>query len=221
MIYGRKFNIVHMPKTGGTWLRRVCEKIGFPVIDSIYPHHKRYWELEGKHAHKATYLFVRNPWDWYVSLYHHKHTNIEKKRYEFSLPFDRLDLRHQIQYRRFAGTFAESLQFVANWNNVPDHHTTSLNYMGTVFEDFRRKPSATAKAVEVLKYEDGVRASFLKVLEKHEGSVASATRDLIAAHPLENRSESRKGYRHYYTPELRALVEKQDAAVIEEFGYSF
>lgn len=216
MIYGQHFNIVHMPKTGGTWLRRVCEKLPEGYIDRIYPHHLGFSALTTEEAFKPTYIFVRNPWDWYVSIYGHKHGNIVHRRHEFAPPFEELDPFHQQEYRRFHGTFEDSLLFCeppVQHGIHPDTRSVS-----TLFENYSVR--LDGRELRVLRFEDGVRSGLSQILRETYGEVPPDVEDLIQTHVPENVSE-RQPYASYYTSRLRDLVGARDAALIERFGYSF
>lgn len=216
MIYGRNFNIVHMPKTAGTWLRRVCEKLPEGYIDRIYPHHLGFSELTPEEAAKRTYIFVRNPWDWYVSIYGHKHGNVIHRRHEFAPPFEQLDPFHQQEYRRFSGTFEDSLLFIQTSIEHAIH--PNMSRMSALFDRFSVR--ADAERIRVLRFEDDPRVGLRQILAAAHGRIPADVEQLISTHGPENVSE-RRPYASYYTSRLRDLVGAWDAPLIERFGYSF
>jgi hypothetical protein len=54
---------LHMPKTGGNWVREVLKSITIEDFGHRLPSNDFY--------RPNVYLFVRNPWQWYNSLYHY------------------------------------------------------------------------------------------------------------------------------------------------------
>ncbi len=212
MIYGEGFNIIHMPKTGGTWLRRVCAQLPPGYIREIYPHHMPYSALEGPATEKLTYVFVRNPFDWYLSLYGHKHGHIKNKKHEFRLPFEKLDAHHQQDYKRFSGTFSESMMSLAKV-------CPASEWMSEVFQAFVTRDDGLKPVV--LRYEDGVRAGLLKILETHIPNVTDEVRRVLRDHQDENVSIRPRDYRTEYSHPLRTLVELRDADILREYQYEF
>ena len=68
MLVTDKFVLIHVPKTGGTFLsglvREHCEVV-YEQLHAPWP------ELPREFRSLAGLAFVRNPWDWYVSYYQH------------------------------------------------------------------------------------------------------------------------------------------------------
>jgi len=56
---------LHLPKTGGTWVNHVLT----PIAIEQRSHHIPTDVVE----HDNVFCFVRNPWDWYVTLYQFFH----------------------------------------------------------------------------------------------------------------------------------------------------
>ena len=219
MIYGAHFNLIHVPKTGGTWMRAVSQELPKGYVRDIHPRHQPYSDLPREIAKKPTYAFVRNPWDWYVSLYSHRNANIRHKRHEFAKPYAQLDDFHRRVYDRFSGDFARSLEVPMAWEEVEDRMGEPLKWVGGRF--FRMTTSPFGFQVKVLRFEDSPVEGFVKILkETTPGGLPPKVERMIRRHPKKNVSE-RRPYREYYTPELRDKVAQVDAAFIARFGYSF
>jgi hypothetical protein len=62
-----RFVVLQIPKTGGWWLRQVLE----PLVVEPRPDHGFWSELPAEYATLPQLAVVRNPWDWYVSWWHH------------------------------------------------------------------------------------------------------------------------------------------------------
>ena len=69
MIVTDKFVFVHLPRTGGTFVSEVIRKF-FPSAHEI-GHHLPRELLPREYSHLPVLGTVRNPWEFYVSLYHY------------------------------------------------------------------------------------------------------------------------------------------------------
>src|SRR5918996_3082051 len=69
MIVTDKFVFVHLPRTGGTFVSEVISKF-FPSAHEI-GHHMPRELLAREYSHLPVLGTVRNPWEFYVSLYHY------------------------------------------------------------------------------------------------------------------------------------------------------
>jgi hypothetical protein len=223
VIYGKNFNIIHMPKTGGTWIRRVCDRLprDSRAVRKVYPHHMPASGLTPAEAKLPTYVLVRNPWDWYVSLYGHWHGNIVRKRHEFRLPYKRLRPEWQDVYDRFSGTFEEAMRPFAECKIPRDPHTGNhYESMSDIFSKFTEREEEYD--LRVLRFEDSPRQGFLRILrETCPEEITPSVSRLVDTHQRENASD-RGHYSQYYRKKgLKELVEQLDAPLIEKFGYSF
>ncbi len=85
-----KFIFMHIYKTAGSSISRALEPYAKLLDPQIYPPHIKTSELiliMGEQAYKSffSFAFVRNPWDWQVSLYtymltsqqHHQHALVK------------------------------------------------------------------------------------------------------------------------------------------------
>ena len=69
MIVTDKFVFVHLPRSGGTFVSEVIRKF-FPSAHEIGYHLPRAL-LPREYSNLPVLGAVRNPWDFYVSWYHH------------------------------------------------------------------------------------------------------------------------------------------------------
>ena len=69
MIATDKFVFVHLPRSGGTFISEVIRKF-FPSAHEIGYHLPRSL-LPKEYSHLPVLGAVRNPWEFYVSWYHH------------------------------------------------------------------------------------------------------------------------------------------------------
>jgi hypothetical protein len=214
MIQGEHFNLIHMPKTGGTWLRRVAEMLPPGLIKNIHPGHQPFSELSEEDAKKPTFIFVRNPWDWYVSVYGHRHGNVVNRRHEFSKPYGSLDRFYRTLYDQYKGGFADSLLSRVWWEGEPAPLTMYDRLV-------RLTNRENYPGVKLLIYERGVASGLLHVLEKTTpDGLPPGVREKVLSHPRENTSQ-RGQYRAYYTIESQQIVKDREWQLISSIGYDF
>lgn len=195
-----------MPKTGGTWITN--------VIQANAPEE---WGVQlSLPAHRpATVLapsvfrfgFVRNPWDWYVSLFHFVDERFRDGRDLKSMAVKKW---HQalLGIPRGRAGFEAALRFSVEHDSLQTRHEMTLC------------DSHGALLCEVGRFEN-IRGELERLLVKATGSplprkLANAIKRSPKMH-----SSTHDHYRTYYTDEMRELVSKADASYIRQFGYSF
>lgn len=200
MFLTRHFVFVHVPKTGGNFVREILEQ-----------HAPDDWQLQALEAH-ATWreippghrdlprlAFARNPFSWYVSWFHFQR---KEARSEFFLRIsDGGTLDFQTTMRRALtgdGPLAHSAGALTQ---------TLLDMLGEGLE------GARVGKMEQMR-EDMLRL-FGECAEVPE-AMARAIREL----PPQNTS-SHRHYSSYYDDELRRLVRDKDAPVFDFFGYEW
>jgi hypothetical protein len=216
----RHFAFLHVPKTGGSFVRRL-------LVERLPP--EWFFELPpARHQHQgwdellpvATGLpvlaFVRNPWDWYVSWYHyHVQLSSDIARGAF----------FRTVFANGSNSFAEAVRNACTGGfehpdgrilrtarelDVDFYTARVLNMLGPGFEDRRL-----------------VVGRFERLLEDLEGFLASRRVPVPLDFSERARSRapvnaSRRGsYRDYYDTSLRELVHARARPIIERFGYEF
>jgi hypothetical protein len=223
VIYGVGFNIVHMPKTGGTWLRTVCDRLPrqskHKIVVRQHPNHRTVQALTEEEATLPTYIFVRNPWDWYVSLYGHWHGHIVHRRHEFRLAPKKLSPQWLRVHERFKGSFEQSMRPYSEGSPALDPQTGHVfESMSDIFSKFATREGLDLR---VLRFEKGVSDAFQGILEEHcPEELTPEVLRLLSTHQRENASQRTK-YQDYYTPKLRELVARLDEGLIRDHAYAF
>ncbi|NQV07041.1 sulfotransferase family 2 domain-containing protein [bacterium] len=73
MLITEKFVFIHVPKTGGDFIRRLCSR-HMPkewMVDTETTKHGADLDIPEEYRHLPRFALVRNPWDWHVSWYHY------------------------------------------------------------------------------------------------------------------------------------------------------
>lgn len=230
MIVTDKFVFVHLPRTGGTFVSEIIRKF-FPSAHEIGHHLPR--ELLPKEYSQLPVLgTVRNPWEFYVSLYH------------YVLPKDaasilvswmsengRLSLIGSIRNLLNLGVNDERLDVLIEM--LPEHIDYSRTLVPNVTKDVMRRVRGTGVGYYSFRFNqmfgnaDDVFFCRLETLRQDliaffEG-IGVAT-DELRDHVLRSDKKNISKHLHYstyYTPELAELVLVRDRELIERFGYVF
>jgi len=238
MLVTKHFIFIHVPKTGGTFIRHVCRNHLPPdwLVDRTTlgwdsrpgkDAHRRYTAIPPEFSELPVLAVVRNPWDWYVSWY------AWRERYPAN-PADgnggrlwaqvfaraEADFEHVVRAACTAetddGPIAAPNGAEPRWLQTMrrgriDYYSALLKVkLGTGVADSR---------IQIAKFEN-LRESFLQFLERNAIPVPD---ELAAAMRTEEpRNVSARGaYREYYDEPLRDLVATHAREMIERYDYSF
>jgi hypothetical protein len=230
MIVTDKFVFVHLLRSGGTFVSEVIKKF-FPSAHEIGYHLPRAL-LPVDYSHLPVLGTVRNPWEFYVSWYHH---HLPDKRY---LPLfctvsenRRLDFLQTIRNALNLGASDEQLDVVIQ--GLPENFDYQKRHISNVTRDIMRKIRGTGIGLYTFRFNelfgkaddvyfcrvDSLGSDLVAFFE----SIGVATDDLrryVLSAGKKNASEH-VHYSNYYTPELAALVSVRDRPLIERFGFTF
>jgi hypothetical protein len=137
MLVTRDFVLVHVPKTGGTFLNGLVKEHCEVVYERT---HAPYSDLPADYRNLPALAFVRDPWDWYVSWFEH---------FQNFGP----DTSDDWAYNRFdvaLGNFRRSLHACFQW--PLDYYSASVAKMST--------------GCEIGRFEQ-LREAFVAFLERH------------------------------------------------------
>lgn len=199
MILTRHFVYLHVPKTGGNFVRRVLTEHApaswqLEQLDA----HADYRQIPASHAALPRLAFTRNPFDWYVSWFHFQ----QQVRDPFFLEIsDGGQLDFAATMRR---AFADGGPLANSSGGLTQ---TLLTMLGTGLEGVR------VGRIEQLRDE-------LPAMIRSCTEVPAAMQRAIDELPPQNTSR-RDHYSSYYDDELRQLVEERERPVLEHFGYRF
>jgi hypothetical protein len=230
MIVTDKFVFVHLPRSGGTFVSEVIRKF-FPSAHEIGYHLPRSL-LPTKYSHLPVLGAVRNPWEFYVSWYHHvwprdaasiliswvtengKQGFVGTTRNALNLGVnnERLHvliemLPEQVDYRS------------RNIPNITKEAMRRVRGTGVGYYTFRfNQLFGNSDDVYVCRLET-LRQDLVGFLERI-GAATDELREYVLRSDKKNTAEYLH-YSTYYTPELAELVSIRDRQLIERFGYVF
>lgn len=224
----RHFVWLHTPKTGGTWLYRILTKLAPPgwMVSYGPPAHVRLSEVEdalrkvghGERVELPYLAHVRNPWDWYVSLYFFMEQHYVNRTGGFSVPMAEWSpgcTSWHTTYSRgnsIAG-FREALPVMLSRMHVMGDASVAPPQ-----EAFLRGQDGSL-GVRPVRFER-LREELLTTIESTGAAIPRAMRSTILQRARENTS-GHAPYVRCYTPGLRDLVRLHDAWLIDTIGYEF
>jgi Sulfotransferase domain len=234
MLVTDKFVFLHLPRAGGTFVYDVVKKF-FPSAREIGYHLPR--ELLPKEfSHLPVLGVIRNPWEFYVSWYHHQHSNIGYSPLTNvlfgCLSEDRtLDFAHTIQNALDLGVNDDKLDSLIQ--ALPEIFDYQKRNIPNLTKGLMRKIRGTGLGLYTFRFnelfgpDDDVffcRVESLRrdltIFFERIGIANDALRSYILGLDKKNVSESLH-YSTYYTPGLAELVSIRDHQLVARFGFVF
>jgi hypothetical protein len=230
MIVTDKFVFVHLPRSGGTFVTRVIRKF-FPGAHEIGHHLPREF-LPREYSHVPVLGTIRNPWEFYVSLYH------------YVWPRDAASVLGSWMSENgrlgFKGSTRNLLNLSVNDERLdvliemlPERLDYSKRHIPSVTKDEMRRVRGTGVGYYTLRFNqmfgnaDDVFFCPLETLRRDLvsffegiGTATNELRDYVFGSDKVNAADHLH-YSTYYTPELAELVLLRDRPLIERFGYVF
>jgi len=212
VILTRDFVFVHIPKTGGNFVRAVLEDHA-PADWQVErcEDHATWRDVPASHAELPKLAFVRNPFAWYVSWFHYQ----QKTRDPFFLEIsDDGRLGFLDTMRRVYGT---PWPGAAGRGQVSGDHSLPLGE-GPFLQMLWDMLGPGLEGCRVGKMEI-LRDDLLRLLAELT-TVPAALESAVLSLPAQN--TSRHGhYSRYYDAELRDLVLARDRPIFDYFGYAW
>ena len=238
MIVTKQFIYIHTSRIAGTFLNRlILEHVpGSQMIQ--YHGHLR--DLPAEFSHLPVIGFVRNPWDWYVSMVFDYR---RKQQYVYQIISDRDALDFTATVSRFLGLGDNSDQSKRLLKQLVKAAPTFINARtpsrrgipGLRSEHFANFPhghgyyswlfqlmyeSENAHSIHIGRFEN-LRDEALRLFELTGTPITKRIASYLDKAEVLNPSPRPKHYVDGYTPELAQLVADKEKTLIDEFGYTF
>ena len=217
MLITRHFVFVHFQKTGGVFIKNLCQAHTNWVISNDEEHPPAS-AIPSQFRHLPVLGFVRNPWDWYVSWYHYVGRQGERLK-------DSPDHSPWVAiFRQGQASFPEVIR--AACGGVPSNGN-SPSWMDEIRQTqvdlYSRWCDQMFRVgfdgdVELGRFEH-LRSDFLSFLHRHDVSLPDGFEHAALTRPPDNRSDHAP-YRSYYDHDLRELVGRTNR-LVSEYGYEF
>jgi hypothetical protein len=230
MLVTDKFVFVHLPRTGGTFVSEVIRKF-FPSAHEIGYHLPRAL-LPAEFSHLPVLGTVRNPWEFYVSWYHHQQSNNRYLPLFCSLSENRkLDFVQTTRNALNLGVSDDKLDALIQ--ALPEDFNYQERHVSNLPRDTMGKIRGTGIGLYTFRFNllfgqaddvffcrvESLRSDLMAFFETI-GAASDALRSYVLGLDKKNISEHLH-YSTYYTPELAELVLIRDRPLIERFGFTF
>ena len=198
MLITRDFAFVHLVKTGGVFIRELCLEHMADRVVSFEKGHLPISAMPEQYRDLPVFGAVRNPWDWYVSLYHYMRAHPE----QWNAASERL----------CRTSFDEAVRACCA-DRAARERNADLYTRG-----YRAMFQPDLYDVEIGRFEN-LRQDFLAFIDRNAIAVPDELKAAIRERPPANVT-SHRPYRTYYDDELQELV-RRNCPLVEEFGYEF
>ena len=230
MLVTDKFVFGHLPRSGGTFVSEVIRKF-FPSAHEIGHHWPREL-LPKEYSHLPVLATVRNPWEFYVSLYH------------YVWPKDAASILATWMSENGSLGFIDSVRNLLNLgvNNerldvliemLPEQVDYGRRNIPNVSKETMRKFRGTGIGYYTFRFNhifgnaddvffcrvETLRQDLVSFFEGI-GAATDELRDYVQGSDKVNAAKHLH-YSTYYTPELAELVLLRDRQLIKRFGYVF
>jgi len=214
---------LHMPKTGGNWVREVLKSITIEDFGHRLP---------SNDFHRPNvYLFVRNPWQWYNSLYHYLiyGSEIYNPADNFIDPLIRAfgntpsfaEFTETLccptdMYKKKVSILSKSSDLVRNTSQSPFWEMW-LSTSGSLYDVVSSNFIATATKIGTT---ENIAADLRQMLVE-SGDLNSEIDLLLNTAQHKNVENRLVSYQTLYTDHLRIVVADSSKPLIDRFNYKF
>lgn len=212
MLLSQHFVFVHIPKTGGTWVREILQE-NAPAswqMQVRFPGHHPASAIPAEYQTAPRLACVRNPWDWYVSLFHFWKTHHTTRTGGFAPPPEHWGAVERQWAKLIADspTFEPFVRLVmegsAPWKGLGELLVKMIDAPGPPFEFLRC---------------ERLRAELRDWLDKR--GLLNRPLDVAIRDSPKKMTSPHDHYVNYYTPQLRELVREREREIVERFEYEF
>lgn len=238
MIVTEHFVYIHTSRSAGTFLNKlILENV--PGAHMIRYHgHLR--DLPEEFSHLPVIGFVRNPWDWYVSMFCDYR---RKRQYVYQVVSDRGTLDFKATISRFLNLGDNSNQSkrlldqlskiapaamsaqIPRLRRLPglrsehfENYAGDQGYYSWLFQLMYE--SARTHRIHIGRFEN-LREETLRLFEQTGTPITKRITAYLENTGVMNSSPRPETYIGGYTPELEHLVAEKDAYLIDQFSYVF
>lgn len=238
MIVTQQFVYIHTSRTGGTFLNKlIMEHVpGARMIQ----YHGHLADLPEDYTHLPVIGFVRNPWDWYVSMYCDYR---RKQQYVYQILSDRGVLGFRETVARFLNLGDNSIGSKRLLDQLGKAAPTSINAQapgrrgvpGLRSEHFANFPENQGyyswlfrlmfktghnADIRIGRFEK-LREEALRLFEECGTPITNEIDRYLQRARALNPSPRPSSFTGGYPPELEQLVAEKDKFVIDRYGYEF
>ena len=237
VVRGQNFLFIHLHKTGGQFVREFLLEHMPATEDVGYHYPRRLTPMEDRD--KPVIGFVRNPWAWYVSWYSfnakqpmknplfrvlsQRGKNGFDKTVRHMLAFGADTRRAQLLRERLDNVLPDTLDgnrgVGLTRECVASFDDPSTGYYSWQFQRMFGVGTELEDLAHIGRTEN-LRGDLLRLLTELDIPLGESAQVFLDSAGNRNSSEHRP-YQEYYNDDLREEVRRQDAYLIERYGYEF
>jgi len=182
---------------------------------TVNPGHATVHDIPAKYRAVPWFGFIRNPWDWYVSLY---------SGWRALSAADPSAFRgHLIEKVAAASPDNSFKTIVGNMLRLPPLEKEGIGPMSWLYMKMygltRVTPEKGPENLTIKKFE-GIRENVCEMLASVGAPISRDLEDAIRREPPINAFE-RSSYHEYYDDELRTLVAERESTILQKYGYFY
>ena len=238
MIVTEHFVYIHTSRHAGSFINGLL--LDHVPSAQMLRYHGQLRDLPAALRHLPVIGFVRNPWDWYVSMYFNYQA---KRQYIFDIVTRGSDMAFTEAVERFLTLGERSTDSTATRRALIEAAPQALSpdvvpkrrrpgLVKQQFIDYPADKGYYSWLLEQMHAVDGLlvgrfghfeqmREDLLNLLEQTGCPVPNAMLRAIQSAPPVNTSFRKRDYREYYSPALRDLVAEKDETLLEQFNYTY
>lgn len=208
VILCKNFVWVHLPKTGGTWVRETLAKYA-PAswgLEVRYPGHHSIRSAGPKYEGVPAFHIIRNPWEWYVSWYGFWGTHLRQRSGCFAKPEGAWNPEERKRADIASMPFPDAVKAIEGAGLGIGYH-------------YRRICLRTdGSSIDFGRF-DSMRTELVRLLTKY-GCPPPEPLHRAIMHDAPKMTSVHRPWREYYSDrKLVDLVAGYEAELIERFGY--
>ena len=238
MIVTKHFVYIHTSRTAGTFLNKLI--LEYVPGAHMIQYHGHLRDLPEEFSQLPVIGFVRNPWDWYVSMFCDYR---RKQQYVYQIVSDRDTLGFEETISRFLNLGDNSDQSKRLLDQLSKFAPTVISAQtaprrrqpGLRSEHFANFPdgrgyyswlfqlmyeSERTHYIHIGRFEN-LREEALRLFEQTGTPITKSVTAYLKNTDAMNASQRPKTYIGGYTPELEHLIAERDKYLIDQFGYVF
>jgi hypothetical protein len=213
MLISKYFTFIHLPKTGGEFIKTICEK-ALPndwFIENEIGKHKGIKSIPSNYQHLPKFALIRNPWDWYVSWYHYRKQHNSKDP-TWLLVSDRGKNDFHTTIKNICNG-QHSIQAVAQKRKELDVDLLTIHHWNMLGKNPSEQGITVGRTEEIL-------SCFSNFLQENMIPVPDSLYEFLQNAPIINKTKH-SHYSEYYDESLRELIRYKSRHIIETYNYSF
>ena len=238
MIVTEHFVYIHTSRHAGSFINNLL--LEYLPSAKMLRYHGQLRDLPAALRFLPVIGLVRNPWDWYVSMYFNYQA---KRQYIFDIVTRGCEMPFTESVERFLTLGDDTAESIATRRALTDAAPSTLapdieprrRRPGLVKQQFGEYPPGKGYYSWLLEqmhtvngtltghfvHFERMREDLPGLLEETGCPVPNAMLRQIKTAPPVNSSFRKPDYREYYSPALRDLVAEKDKSLIEQFNYTY